>query len=70
MAPIKVFVIDDSAVVRQAMLHMLSDHPDLVLVGTASNPLVAGPAIKKIDLMFYCSTLKCREWMGLPFYAR
>ena len=47
MTPIKVFVIDDSAVVRQALLHLLSDHPDLVLVGTASNPLVAAPAIKK-----------------------
>ena len=47
MAPIKVFVIDDSAVVRQAMLHLLADHPDLVLVGTASNPLVAAPAMKK-----------------------
>ena len=47
MAPIKVFVIDDSAVVRQTMMHLLSDHPDLVLVGTASNPLVAAPAMKK-----------------------
>lgn len=47
MEPIKVFVIDDSAVVRQSMLHLLSDHPDLVLLGSASNPLVAGPALKK-----------------------
>jgi two-component system chemotaxis response regulator CheB len=47
MEPIKVFVIDDSAVVRQSMLHLLSDHPDLVLLGTASNPLVATPALKK-----------------------
>ncbi len=47
MAPIKVFVIDDSAVVRQAMMHLLSDNPDLVLIGTASNPLVAAPAMKK-----------------------
>ena len=47
MTPIKVFVIDDSAVVRQAMVHLLSNHPELVLIGTASNPLVAATAIKK-----------------------
>jgi two-component system, chemotaxis family, protein-glutamate methylesterase/glutaminase len=47
MLPIKVFVIDDSAVVRQTMLHLLSDHPDLVFLGSASNPLVAMPALKK-----------------------
>ncbi len=29
------------------MLHLLSDHPDLVLLGSASNPLVATPALKK-----------------------
>ena len=47
MTPIKVFVIDDSAVVRQAMVHLLGNHPELVLIGTASNPLVAAPAMKK-----------------------
>ncbi len=45
--PIKVFVVDDSAIVRQALLHMLSTAPDMVLVGSAANPLIAMPAIQK-----------------------
>lgn len=45
--PIKVFVVDDSAVVRQALTHMLSGVADLELIGCAPNPLIAIPAIQK-----------------------
>ncbi|AGX87591.1 protein-glutamate methylesterase/protein-glutamine glutaminase [Candidatus Symbiobacter mobilis] len=45
--PIKVFVVDDSAVVRQAMSHMLANHPEVELVGSAPNPLLAMDAIRK-----------------------
>ena len=44
---VKVFVVDDSAVVRQALAHMLSGHPDVELVGSAPNPLLATEAIRK-----------------------
>lgn len=44
---IKVFVVDDSAVVRQTMAHMLSGDPDVALVGSAPNPLLAMEAIKR-----------------------
>lgn len=44
---IKVYVVDDSAVVRQALLHMLQGDPDIELIGSAPNPLIAGPAIRK-----------------------
>ncbi len=43
----KVFVVDDSAVVRQALAHMLADHPDVQLIGSAPNPLLAMDAIRK-----------------------
>jgi two-component system chemotaxis response regulator CheB len=45
--PIKVYVVDDSAVVRQALKHMLQDDPDIELAGSAPNPLIAGPLIRK-----------------------
>jgi len=45
--PVKVFVVDDSAVVRQALAHMLSGHPEVELIGSAANPLLAAAAIKK-----------------------
>ena len=44
---VKVFVIDDSAVVRQALAHMLAGNPDVELVGSAPNPLLAMEAIRK-----------------------
>ena len=42
---IKVFVVDDSAIVRQAMAHILAAQPNIELVGAAPNPLLA------IDMM-------------------
>ena len=44
---VKVFVVDDSAVVRQALAHILAGNPDVVLIGSAPNPLLAMEAIRK-----------------------
>jgi two-component system chemotaxis response regulator CheB len=44
---IKVFVVDDSAVVRQTLQHLLQGDPEIELQGSAPNPLIAGPMIKK-----------------------
>lgn len=44
---VKVFVVDDSAVVRQAIAHMLAGNAEVELVGSAPNPLLAMDAIKK-----------------------
>ncbi len=44
---VKVFVVDDSAVVRQALAHILAGSPDMELIGSAPNPLLAMEAIRK-----------------------
>jgi len=44
---IKVFVVDDSAVVRQTLMHLLTGHPDIEFAGSAPNPLIAGPMLRK-----------------------
>ena len=44
---IKVYVVDDSAVVRQALMHLLQGDPEIELMGSAPNPLIAGPVIRK-----------------------
>lgn len=44
---IQVYVVDDSAVVRQAFLHILKGDPEIELMGSAPNPLIANPAIHK-----------------------
>jgi len=44
---IKVFVVDDSAIVRQTLLHLLQADPDIELTGSAPNPIIAAPMIRK-----------------------
>lgn len=44
---IKVYVVDDSAVVRQTFMHLLQGEPDIELMGSAPNPLIAAPVIRK-----------------------
>jgi len=44
---IKVYVVDDSAVVRQTLMHLLQGDPEIELIGSAPNPLIAAPAIRK-----------------------
>lgn len=44
---IRVYVVDDSAVVRQTMMHLLQGDPEIEFMGSAPNPLIAGPAIRK-----------------------
>jgi two-component system chemotaxis response regulator CheB len=44
---IKVYVVDDSAVVRQTLMHLLQGDPEIELVGSAPNPLLAAPVLRK-----------------------
>jgi len=46
-SPIKVYVVDDSAVVRQTFMHLLQGEPGIELMGSAPNPLIAAPVIRK-----------------------
>lgn len=44
---VKVFVVDDSAVVRQALAHLLAGNAEIELIGSAPNPLLALDMIRK-----------------------
>jgi two-component system chemotaxis response regulator CheB len=44
---IKVYVVDDSAIVRQTMQHLLQGQPGIELLGSAANPLIAAPALRR-----------------------
>ena len=47
MAPVKVLVVDDSAVVRQVMTAILSADPEIEVIGAASDPLFALQHMKR-----------------------
>ncbi len=46
---IKVLIIDDSALIRQLMSEILSSDPEIEVIGTAQDPLVAREKIKKLN---------------------
>jgi two-component system chemotaxis response regulator CheB len=44
---IQAFVVDDSAVVRQTFQALLQGDPDVALAGSAPNPLIAAPLLRR-----------------------
>lgn len=47
MAQIRVFLVDDSAVVRKVLTEMLSQAAGIEVIGTAQDPLFALPRMEK-----------------------
>ena len=43
--PIRVLIVDDSAVVRQALTEILDSDPDITVMGTAGDPIIAAEKI-------------------------
>src|SRR5262245_20919940 len=48
-APVRVLIVDDSAVMRQLLSSLLSDDPEIEVVGTAPDPHVARERIKSLN---------------------
>ena len=48
-APVRVLVVDDSAVMRQLLTTLLSADPEIEVVGTASDPFIARERIKALN---------------------
>jgi two-component system chemotaxis response regulator CheB len=47
--PIRVLVVDDSALIRELLTMLLSADPEIEVVGTASDPLIARERIKALN---------------------
>jgi two-component system chemotaxis response regulator CheB len=47
MPGIKVMIVDDSAVVRQVLTAMLSEHPGIEVIGSAIDPIFALEKMEK-----------------------
>ncbi|MDH5821423.1 chemotaxis response regulator protein-glutamate methylesterase [Luteimonas sp. RD2P54] len=45
----RVLIVDDSAVVRQLLTEILDGDPDIEVVGTANDPVIAREKIKRLD---------------------
>ncbi|MEQ8763295.1 MAG: chemotaxis response regulator protein-glutamate methylesterase [Planctomycetota bacterium] len=49
MATIRVLIIDDSALIRDMLTQLINADPELEVVGTAPDPLIAREKIKQLD---------------------
>jgi two-component system chemotaxis response regulator CheB len=47
--PVRVLVVDDSAVIRQLLSMLLAEDPEIEVVGTAGDPLIARERIKALN---------------------
>jgi len=65
--PIKVLIVDDSALMRRLLGELLGRDPELVVVGAASDPLVARDMIKKLDPDVLTLDIEMPRMDGLTF---
>lgn len=65
--PIKVLVVDDSALVRQLMAEILGSDPGIEVVGTASDPYIARERIKQLNPDVITLDVEMPRMDGLTF---
>ena len=68
--PIKVLVVDDSAVVRKLLSDALSQEPDIHVVGTAADPFVARDLILQHEPDVITLDIEMPRMDGLSFLRR
>lgn len=67
MDKVRVLVVDDSALVRKLLSSMLDADPDIEVVGTAADPLIAREKIKQLDPDVLTLDVEMPRMDGLTF---
>ena len=65
--PVRVLIVDDSALVRQLLAELLSADPQIAVVGTASDPLIAREKIKQLSPDVLTLDIEMPRMDGLTF---
>lgn len=64
---IKVLVVDDSAMIRKLVTEILSSDPEIEVVGSAPNPLIAREKIKQLNPDVLTLDIEMPEMDGITF---
>lgn len=70
MKCIKVLVIDDSALIRKMLTQIIDEQPDMKVVGTAADPLIAREMIRSLDPDVLTLDVEMPKMDGLDFLER
>lgn len=70
MKSIRVLVVDDSALIREVLTRMLTRDADIVVVGTATDPIDAREKIKTLDPDVVTLDIEMPNMNGLAFLER
>ncbi|MGL9720758.1 protein-glutamate methylesterase/protein-glutamine glutaminase [Symbiopectobacterium sp.] len=70
MSKIKVLCVDDSALMRQIMTEIINSHPDMEVVATVPDPLVARDLIKKFNPQVLTLDVEMPRMDGLDFLEK
>ncbi|MFT2792700.1 protein-glutamate methylesterase/protein-glutamine glutaminase [Serratia sp. T13T92] len=70
MNKISVLSVDDSALMRQLMTEIVNSHPDMEMVATAPDPLVARDLIKKFNPQVLTLDVEMPRMDGLDFLEK
>ncbi|WP_037082544.1 chemotaxis response regulator protein-glutamate methylesterase [Pseudoxanthomonas sp. J35] len=65
--PVRVLVVDDSAVVRQLLTELLARDPEIEVVGTAADPLLAREKIRRLNPDVLTLDVEMPRMDGLAF---
>jgi two-component system chemotaxis response regulator CheB len=68
--PIKVLIVDDSALVRSLLTELISRQPDMTVVGTAPDPYIARERIKSLDPDVLTLDVEMPRMDGLSFLEK
>jgi two-component system chemotaxis response regulator CheB len=69
-APVRVLIVDDSALMRQLIMTVLSEDPEIEVVGTASDPFVARDRIKELNPDVITLDVEMPRMDGVTFLRR
>ncbi len=66
-SPCRVLIVDDSAVVRQILTEILSADPDIEVIGSAADPLIAREKVKRLNPDVITLDVEMPRMDGLAF---